>query len=146
MAIRGSILLADDEEKILKRLGRALRDEGHEVLEAGHALHHVVDDDQIELPFGEVAQRVARVAGFRNLVPLVAQRPAQPLEDLLFVVYEKNRAPDCAHASVPARPGRSMRTSVPSPIRLVTAMVPPRPSTMFLAIGSPRPVPERRVV
>ena len=31
---RGSILLADDEEKILKRLGRALRDEGHEVVEA----------------------------------------------------------------------------------------------------------------
>jgi DNA-binding NtrC family response regulator len=32
--LRGSILLADDEEKILKRLGRALRDEGHEVIEA----------------------------------------------------------------------------------------------------------------
>ena len=35
--IRGSILLADDEEKILKRLGRALRDEGHEVVEATSA-------------------------------------------------------------------------------------------------------------
>ena len=33
-APRGSVLLADDEEKILKRLGRALRDEGHEVVEA----------------------------------------------------------------------------------------------------------------
>jgi DNA-binding NtrC family response regulator len=33
-AIRGSILLVDDEEKILKRLGRALREEGHEVVEA----------------------------------------------------------------------------------------------------------------
>jgi DNA-binding NtrC family response regulator len=31
---RGTILLADDEEKILKRLGRALREEGHEVVEA----------------------------------------------------------------------------------------------------------------
>jgi DNA-binding NtrC family response regulator len=30
----GSILIADDEEKILKRLGRALRDEGHDVVEA----------------------------------------------------------------------------------------------------------------
>src|SRR6266566_2098637 len=30
---RGSILLVDDEEKILKVLGRALRDGGHEVLE-----------------------------------------------------------------------------------------------------------------
>ena len=37
MAIRGSILLADDEEKILKRLGRALRDEGHDVVEASSA-------------------------------------------------------------------------------------------------------------
>ena len=32
--VRGSILIADDEEKILKRLGRALREEGHEVVEA----------------------------------------------------------------------------------------------------------------
>ena len=37
MSVRGSILLADDEEKILKRLGRALRDEGHEVVEASNA-------------------------------------------------------------------------------------------------------------
>jgi len=35
--VRGAILLVDDEEKILKRLGRALRDEGHEVTEAGNA-------------------------------------------------------------------------------------------------------------
>src|SRR5687767_14611962 len=34
---RGTILLADDEEKILKRLGRALRDEGHDVVEASSA-------------------------------------------------------------------------------------------------------------
>jgi DNA-binding NtrC family response regulator len=33
----GTILLADDEEKILKRLGRALRDEGHDVVEASSA-------------------------------------------------------------------------------------------------------------
>jgi two-component system NtrC family response regulator len=33
MARRGSILLVDDEEKILKALGRALRDAGHEVIE-----------------------------------------------------------------------------------------------------------------
>jgi DNA-binding NtrC family response regulator len=36
-AIRGSVLLADDEEKILKRLGRALRDEGHDVVETASA-------------------------------------------------------------------------------------------------------------
>ena len=36
-AARGSVLLADDEEKILKRLGRALRDQGHDVVEASSA-------------------------------------------------------------------------------------------------------------
>ena len=34
---RGTVLLVDDEEKLLKRLGRALRDEGHDVVEAGSA-------------------------------------------------------------------------------------------------------------
>jgi DNA-binding NtrC family response regulator len=34
---RGAVLLVDDEEKILKRLGRALREEGHDVVEAGSA-------------------------------------------------------------------------------------------------------------
>ena len=33
----GTILLVDDEEKILKALARALRDEGHEVIEAPNA-------------------------------------------------------------------------------------------------------------
>ena len=37
MSIAGSILLADDEEKILKTLGRALRDEGHDVVTTAHA-------------------------------------------------------------------------------------------------------------
>src|SRR5687768_2188266 len=34
---RGAVLLLDDEEKILKRLGRVLRDDGHDVVEAGTA-------------------------------------------------------------------------------------------------------------
>src|SRR6476661_10490433 len=37
MTHRGSILLVDDEEKILKALGRALRDAGHEVVETTRA-------------------------------------------------------------------------------------------------------------
>ena len=32
MEARGSILLADDEERILRTLGRALREDGHEVV------------------------------------------------------------------------------------------------------------------
>jgi two-component system response regulator AtoC len=44
--LRGSILLVDDEEKILKRLGRALKDDGHDVVmtsTAQDALRHVAD-------------------------------------------------------------------------------------------------------
>jgi len=37
MTRHGSILLVDDEEKILKTLGRVLRDDGHEVVEAHRA-------------------------------------------------------------------------------------------------------------
>jgi DNA-binding NtrC family response regulator len=37
MTSSGSILLVDDEEKILKTLGRALRTEGHRVVECGNA-------------------------------------------------------------------------------------------------------------
>ena len=37
MPRRGAILLVDDEEKILKALGRALRDAGHEVIETTRA-------------------------------------------------------------------------------------------------------------
>ena len=37
MEPKGSILLADDEERILKTLGRALREEGHEVVPTSSA-------------------------------------------------------------------------------------------------------------
>jgi len=36
MTMAGSILLADDEEKILKTLGRALRDDGHDIVTAAN--------------------------------------------------------------------------------------------------------------
>jgi DNA-binding NtrC family response regulator len=49
--VRGSILRADDEEKILKRLGRALRDEGHEVVEAasGREAQRLLGDRAFDL-------------------------------------------------------------------------------------------------
>ncbi len=37
MSVTGSVLLVDDEEKILKTLGRSLRDEGHQVVESNSA-------------------------------------------------------------------------------------------------------------
>ena len=36
--VRGSVLLADDEAGILKTLGRALREEGHELVATSSAL------------------------------------------------------------------------------------------------------------
>ncbi len=45
-AVRGSIRLAEDEEKFLRRLGRALRDAGHDVIEAAsgrEAQKHLAD-------------------------------------------------------------------------------------------------------
>ena len=47
---------------------------------------------------GELALRLARAGRLDDLVPLVAERAAQPLEDLLFVVGEQDRAAD-AHAA-----------------------------------------------
>jgi two-component system, NtrC family, response regulator AtoC len=41
MSLAGTILLADDEEKILKSLGRALREDGHEVVTTADALDAV---------------------------------------------------------------------------------------------------------
>src|SRR5690242_2671373 len=42
--------------------------------------------------------------------------------------------------------GRSTRISVPAPSALSMLIVPPSPSMMFFAMGSPRPVPPRFVV
>lgn len=39
MKIRGSILVADDEARLVRALGRALREEGHDVVETTDALH-----------------------------------------------------------------------------------------------------------
>jgi two-component system, cell cycle sensor histidine kinase and response regulator CckA len=38
-APHGSILLADDEEKLVRMLGRALREEGHDVTETTNPHH-----------------------------------------------------------------------------------------------------------
>jgi len=40
MTSTGSILLVDDEEKILKTLGRALRTEGHRVVESANGSNY----------------------------------------------------------------------------------------------------------
>jgi len=46
MAPTGTILIADDEERILRALARALRQEGHDVAEAssGHAAERLLSE------------------------------------------------------------------------------------------------------
>ena len=95
----------------------------------------------------EVTLRLADARRLDDLVALVAQRAAEPLEDLLLVVGEQDRAADGVMRAPPARQrqvdagSRCLRRAGWS-----TTIVPPSPSMMFLAIGRPRPVPARRVV
>ena len=86
--------------------------------------------------------------GLDHVVALVAKRAAEPLEDLLFVVGEQDRAAGTGscRASAASQRAASMRSRCPRPAGSCTEMVPPRPSMMFLAIGRPSPVPARRVV
>jgi DNA-binding NtrC family response regulator len=51
MTSTGSILLVDDEEKILKTLGRALRTEGHRVVESanGKAARRLLNDESFDV-------------------------------------------------------------------------------------------------
>jgi len=59
MATSGTILIADDEERILRALGRALRDDGHDVVEASSG----------RLAQRLLAERVFDVAVVDNIMP-----------------------------------------------------------------------------
>ena len=116
-------------------------------IEARRVGHQVVDDEHVDAALGQGALRLADAAGLEHVVPFATQRLAQRPPDLLFVVDEQKRA--APRRRMPARSlrlGRSMRISVPSPARLSSAIEPPMPSMMFLAIASPRPEPVRLVV
>jgi DNA-binding NtrC family response regulator len=76
---RGAVLLVDDEEKILKRLGRALRDDGHDVVEAGS-----VRDAQRQL-----AQRPFDLFVVDNVMPGVSG--LELLRDVFSSIPENDR-------------------------------------------------------
>ena len=54
MSTNGIVLIADDEQRILKALGRALREDGHEVVEAssGRAAQRLLAERMPELDAG----------------------------------------------------------------------------------------------
>jgi len=91
MTIRGSILLADDEEKILKTLGRALRDEGHEVVETTRARH--AQQLLAERPFDVliVDNLMPELTGLDLIRELVSSTPANERPQILLMT---------AHATV----------------------------------------------
>jgi two-component system response regulator AtoC len=91
MSIRGSILLADDEEKILKTLGRALRDEGHEVVETTRARH--AQQLLAERPFDVliVDNLMPELTGLDLIRELVSSTPANERPQILLMT---------AHATV----------------------------------------------
>ena len=65
MALSGNILLADDEEKILKTLGRALRDEGHTVVTTSSALEaqRLLGRARAELEYRSITDITADLPG-----------------------------------------------------------------------------------
>src|SRR5512139_486882 len=91
MTIRGSILLADDEEKILKTLGRVLRDEGHEVVETTRARH--AQQLLAERPFDLliVDNLMPELTGLDLIRELVSSTPASERPQILLMT---------AHATV----------------------------------------------
>jgi two-component system, NtrC family, response regulator AtoC len=71
MSTRGSILVVDDEEKILRALSRALRDEGHEVTEAADprkAQRLLADRDFDVLVIDNVMPEITGLEVIRSLV------------------------------------------------------------------------------
>ena len=106
----------------------------------------------VERALGEQPLRLARAASSRR--PRGRRRAARGRapsgSSLRRRRAESSRDVSCG--GVRARPRGAVDaearcgSSVPRPGVLETAIVPPRPSTMFFAIGRPRPVPPRLVV
>ena len=64
-------------------------------VEAAQLRHDVVDDEEVERPLGQQPLASRGLRRLDHLVAGVAQRPAERLEDLLFVVDEQDRAAVC---------------------------------------------------
>ena len=87
----GSILLVDDEEKILKALGRALRDAGHEVVETARArgAQRLLTERTFDLFI--VDNVMPEVSGLEMIREIVASTPEHERPQILMMT---------AHATV----------------------------------------------
>ena len=70
-------------------------------IEAAHLRHHVVDDEDVEAALREQPLRLPRARRLDDVVAVVAQRAAERLQDLFFVVDEQNGAATVRHHDAP---------------------------------------------
>ena len=91
METRGSILLVDDEERLLKTLGRALRDEGHEVSVASSGLRARAMLDERGFDLLIVDHRMPELTGLELIRELASRLSPEERPEILMMT---------AHATV----------------------------------------------
>ena len=98
-AVDGRVRRHQDDVRRVGRRADVLADE----LEAAHARHHVVGEQDVEGPLAEQLQRLTSAGRVDDFVAVAPQRAAQRLAQLLFVVDEQQH-PLPPHHRRPRRP------------------------------------------
>ena len=114
---------------------------GHEFanqVEAARLRHDVVDDEDVERPFGEQPERLTGIGRFDDFMSRRSKRAPERLQDFFLVVHEEDRSAmsihvactagpvrpavesTCSRGSVPVWSGSSIVISVPRPGALET--------------------------
>ncbi|MGH9324372.1 MAG: sigma-54-dependent transcriptional regulator [Vicinamibacteria bacterium] len=91
MTVRGAILLVDDEERILKTLGRALRDEGHDVYVTSSAKKAQALLSERSFDLLVVDNRMPEISGLELIRDVARSTPESERPELLMMT---------AHATV----------------------------------------------
>jgi hypothetical protein len=118
-------------------------------LHAVHARQPLVGEDHVHVLHLEGVERFLRAGRRQHVVAGQLQRPVQRAQEHVVVLDQQDLP---LHESPPvamewtAAAGRAMRTRVPRPGALSTAMSPPCRSMIFLTMDMPSPVPDGLVV
>lgn len=84
METRGSILLVDDEERILKTLSRALRDDGHDVVVASSGDRALALLDERDFDLLVVDNRMPKLSGL-ELIRKIVEPPDAPCPAIVMM-------------------------------------------------------------
>ena len=116
MATRGTLLLVDDEQKIRRTLGQALRAEGHDVLEAGSVreAQRVLAERSVDVLI--VDNLMPDATGLDLIRELVARHagnraPADSDDDGARHRRERDRSDEAGRARLPAEAVRGRRAA-----------------------------------